>query len=251
MIGVNAAMSHSLRLASMLIVLCGCAFLEPRASAMDLTKPQPEQGLWYCESDTGQSTVYMSGIEETTAMRKEVEAAYAHSLTQSLGYKGAAICYVAQRESDRTNRIKQLKDYGKTIVETRWTPSAPTIAPVVAPAAPAASATPAAPSATTPPTASRTPTQTPAHREPYVCVANFAASGAESSTAAFYVTEPFQSATPPPGIIQAWRSYLATQYHVSNADVGNCSRRDQARRDQLEAQIAKVKGPVVRVSWAP
>jgi len=100
----------------------------------------------------------------------------------------------------------------------------------------------------TPTTASAPPA---ASKNPYICIADSAAVTAGSaSTAPLYVTAPFESNTPPPEVVRAWRSHLAAQYHLTT-DSANCSRRNQAQRNQLEQRLAKANGRVVRVDWKP
>jgi len=231
---------NTIRLAALLL----CA-LPLGAMAQELSehgfKPAPAVGDWWCYSDGAQATVYVSGIANAAAFQTDAANAFSQALGQRYGYKGGANCtYMANgSETQRKTAIASFRASGKTVIDTGWTVTVQTIA---------ASPTVLPPLQTAPPPTAET---APAgNKNPFVCVADTASVPGAAADAPLYVTAPFDVAMPPPGVVHAWRSHLADQYHVTT-DSANCSRRNEAQRAQLETRLAKAGSRVVRVDWKP
>ena len=221
--------------------LFACAPVSAFAEPVDTHqfKPQPAQGDWWCYSDGAQATIYISAIDNVATFQTDIANAFAQALAKRYGYKSGANC--AYWENTATMRKRYIEDFkasGKTVIDTGWTLTSNTIV-----ASPTVYAPPP------PPPAAPAP-QAPA-KNPYICLDNTEGAAGQSGPATFYVTEAFDSSMPPTDLVLAWRAYLTSHYQLANAETGNCMRRTPAQREQLEARLAKAKGPVVRVNWKP
>jgi len=231
-------------------------FAQPLAALAD---DPAQRGKWWCESDASQPPIYMSQWDIVTASSAALAREFAQVLAQSYSYKGAVACYLdlgTHSTQDYGTHIQLYKDAGKKMIAVPWKPpsSEPSATPQSAPTAaphPASAPTPAPLAATAPAPARPPAAQAPSNQPPYVCLATSEAIDGQTTPTTSYVTQPFDSAKPTGDVVRAWRLYVASHFQLADADTGNCSRRDAAKRQQLEAHLAKSKGSVVHVSFAP